>query len=279
MATSLACNLESRICRRVDTAVASDRAFVAILASVFAASAALTIVWLGAMPAMGGMPMPGGWTMSMAWMRMPDQTWTGAAASFIGMWVVMMAAMMLPSLAPMLWRYRELVRRTGEARLGRLTTLATLGYFFVWTLAGLAVFLLGAGAATIEMEHPVLARAVPVAEGLVVLMAGATQFTEWKAHRLSCCRKTPGANRILPADAGTAWRQGLDFGLRCGLSCANLTAVLLVLGVMDLRAMAAITAAITAERLAPAGERFARGVGFVLIGTGLILTARVSGLQ
>jgi predicted metal-binding membrane protein len=56
------------------------------------------------MSAMGGMPMPGGWTMSMAWMRMPDKTWAGAAASFVGMWAVMMAAMMLPFLAPMLQR-------------------------------------------------------------------------------------------------------------------------------------------------------------------------------
>jgi hypothetical protein len=38
-----------------------------------------------------GMPMPGGWTMSMAWMRMPGQTWLGAATSFLGMWVVMSA--------------------------------------------------------------------------------------------------------------------------------------------------------------------------------------------
>ena len=58
------------------------------------------------MSAMGGMTMPGGWTMSMMWMRMPGLTWPGTAASFLGMWVVMMVAMMLPSLAPMLWRYR-----------------------------------------------------------------------------------------------------------------------------------------------------------------------------
>ena len=61
------------------------------------------------MSAMGEMPMPGGWTMSMAWMRMPGQTWPGAAASFFGMWIVMMVAMMLPSLVPMLWRYRQAV--------------------------------------------------------------------------------------------------------------------------------------------------------------------------
>jgi predicted metal-binding membrane protein len=70
---------------------------------------------------MGEMPMPGGWTMSMAWMRMPGQTWSGAAAAFVGMWVVMMVAMMLPSLVPMLWRYREAVGRTGERRIGWLT--------------------------------------------------------------------------------------------------------------------------------------------------------------
>ena len=69
------------------------------------------------MSAMGEMPMPGGWTMSMAWMRMPGQTWPGAAASFLGMWVVMMVAMMLPSLVPMLWRYRQ-ARTRGRAGLG-----------------------------------------------------------------------------------------------------------------------------------------------------------------
>ena len=65
----------------------------------------------------------------------------------------------------------------------------------------------------------------------------------------------------------------------CSLCCANLTAVLLVLGIMDLRAMAAVTAAITAERLAPAGERVAQAIGLVIIGAGLILIVRASGLR
>jgi len=98
---------------------ASQQAFFGVSALLFAASAAVTIVWCASMSAMGEMPMPGGWTMSMAWMRMPGQTWPGAAASFLGMWVVMMVAMMLPSLIPMLWRYRQAVGRTGETRLGR----------------------------------------------------------------------------------------------------------------------------------------------------------------
>jgi len=245
---------------------------------LFAISAALTIVGCASMPAPRGMPMPGGWTMSMAWMRMSGQAWPEAAASFIGMWVVMMAAMMLPSLTPMLWRYRHAVGRTCETRLGRLTTLVALGYFFVWTLFGLAVFPLGVVVAAIEMEQPVLARAVPITAGLIVLIAGAFQFTKWKAHHLTCCREAPGRGGILSGDAGTAWRQGIHFGLRCGLCCANLTAVLLVFGVMDLHAMAAVTTAITAERLAPAGGHVARASGFVVVGAGLILIARAAGM-
>ena len=87
----------------------------ALLCLAWIASAAVTIAWGASMSAMGGMPMPGGWTMSMTWMRMPGQTWPGAAASFLGMWIVMMVAMMLPSLVPMLWRYRELRRQRREA--------------------------------------------------------------------------------------------------------------------------------------------------------------------
>src|ERR1700737_2055628 len=107
----------------MSSAPASQQAFFGASALLFAASAAGTIVWCASMSGMGEMPMPGGWTMSMAWMRMPGQTWPGAAASFLGMWVVMTVAMMLPSLVPMLWHYRQAVGRTAETRFGRLTAL------------------------------------------------------------------------------------------------------------------------------------------------------------
>src|SRR5205823_13781036 len=118
--------------------VTSDRAFFGVSALIFAAGTAVTIVWSASMSAVGEMPMPGGWTMSMAWMRMPGQTWPLAAASFLAMWVVMMVAMMLPSLVPMLLRYRHAVGRTGDTRLGWLTALVSAGYFFVWTVFGMA---------------------------------------------------------------------------------------------------------------------------------------------
>src|SRR5258708_2713815 len=192
--------------------------------------------------------------MSMTWMLMNGQTWADAALSFLGMWIVMMIAMMMPSLVPMLWRYRQTVGSTGEARLGWLTPLVGLAYFFVWTLFGLAAFPLGAALETAEMQLPALAHAVPFAIGVVVLTAGALQFTAWKARHLTCCREAPGCDRILPADAGTAWRHGLRLGLHCCYCCASLMAILLVIGVMDLRAMAIVMAAITMERLAPASK-------------------------
>jgi predicted metal-binding membrane protein len=246
---------------------------------VFVVCAAVTTAWCNAMSAAGAMPMPGGWTMSMAWMRMPGQTWAGATASFVLMWIVMMAAMMLPSLAPVLWRYRQSLGRTSETCRGRLTMVVGLGYFFVWTLLGLAVFPVGAAMASIEMEHAALARAIPIASGLVVLFAGALQFTKWKEHHLSRCREASLRDYVRWAHPGAAWRLGVHFGFNCGLSCANLTAVLLVVGVMDLRAMAAVTAVITAERLAPAVAHVARAVGFVVVTAGLILIARGAGLR
>jgi predicted metal-binding membrane protein len=257
---------------------ASQRAFFSVSVLLFAASAAVTIVWCGSMSEMSEMEMPGGWTMSMAWMRMPSQTWPGAAASFLGMWVVMMLAMMLPSLVPMLSRYRQAVGGPGETRLGRLTALAGAGYFFVWTVFGMAVFPLGAALAALEMQQPALARAVPIAAGVVVLIAGALQFTAWKTRHLAYCREAPGRGRTLPADAGTAWRHGLRLGLHCSQCCAGLMAILLVVGVMDLRAMAVVAAAITVERLAPAGERVARAMGAVIVVAGLFLIARSAGL-
>ena len=218
---------------------------------------------------MGGMPMPGGWTMSMAWMRMPGQTWAFAAMSFLGMWVVMMVAMMLPSLTPMLRRYREVIGRITDTRLGWLTALVSAGYFFVWILIGVAVFPLGIALAQVEMRQTALARAVPIAVGVVVLLAGAFQFTAWKARHLACCR-VASAEALAPrADAAAAVRHGVRLGLHCSAGCGNLIAILLVIGVMDLRAMAVVTAAITCERLAPAGERVARAIGAVITGAGL----------
>src|SRR5437899_3709720 len=94
----------------------------------------------------------------MSTMPMPGQTWLPAAASFLGMWIVMMVAMMLPSLVPTLWRYRQ-------AGLGQLTTLVGVGYFAVWTVFGMVAYLLGLA----------LPRTAPIAVGAIVLLSASPQ--------------------------------------------------------------------------------------------------------
>lgn len=254
----------------------SQQLFLGTSALLFVVSAGVTTIWSTSMTSIGEMSMPGGWSMSMTWMRMSGQTWFTSAASFIGMWAVMMIAMMLPSLVPALWRYRRNVNSNVQRRLNGLTAVVAIGYFFVWTVCGVAVFPLGAALARLEMQCLWLARLVPVAVGIVVVIAGALQFTTWKVHHLTCCREPPGITRTMQADTATALRQGLRLGLNCIHSCAGLTAILLVTGVMDIRVMTLVTAAITTERLAPNGKRTARVVGIVVVGIGLLLVTRAA---
>src|SRR5436190_17216725 len=227
---------------------------------------------------MDGLSMSGGWTMSMMWMRMPGHSWTGTAASFLVMWSAMMAAMMLPSLAPALLRHRSALRHAGSARVHRRVAVVGVGYLSVWAALGLIVFSIGAMLTSIAMRQPVLALLEPVAGGGVVLAAGLLQHSAWKSRRLAVCRETPSPSHPVRADLRSTWRHGVCLGLHCTASCAPLTAVLLVLGMMDLRVMAAITAAITLERLAPSDVRVVRAIGDGVIVTGLILMARAAGL-
>jgi len=261
---------------------ASRRLFFGVSALLFIASAALTAIVCVSMSAMGDMPMPGGWSMSMTWSRMCGQTWPRAAASFLGMWIVMMAAMMLPSLAPTLWRYHESALRPGQSRAGHLTACAGAGYFVVWVALGAAVFPPGAALAALAMQWPAFARSVPVMTGALVLLAGMLQLSSWKARHLACGRDrfdcVVQRRHALAAAHVHAWRDGLRHGVHCACCCAGLTAALLAVGMMDLRAMAAVTAAITAERVAPNGERVARAIGAIVVMIGLSMLARALGV-
>jgi predicted metal-binding membrane protein len=251
-----------------------ERAFLSSCAVLFALGAWGTIAWCGSMA--GGMPMPGGWTMSMAWMRMPGQTWALAAAGFMGMWIVMMVPMMMPSLVPMLSAYRRAVRGQGESRLGGGTALAGAGYFLVWTLFGAAAYPLGLALAAAEMRWAPLSRAVPFATGAVLLFAGGVQLTRWKARQLSCCREAPACGVPL-AGASNAFRHGLRLGVRCSSCCVGFMAILLAGGVMDLGVMAAVAAAITVERLSSHPTRAARALGAVCLAAGALAVARALG--
>jgi predicted metal-binding membrane protein len=248
------------------------RLFLVTSLLLFVASAAGTIYWSRSMP--GGMPMPGGWTMSMPWMRMSGQGWLGMAISFMGMWIVMMVAMMLPSLIPLLLSYRYALRRWDEIYLGRLTMLVGAGYFFVWAVFGAAAYALGVSLAAVEMRWPALARSVPIATGVVMLLAGCVQLTAWKARQLAHCRQAPACEPPLDPDASSAWRHGLRLGVYCSLCCLGFMVILLVAGVMDLGAMAILAIAINVERFVPRPGSVARATGFVIIAAAVLMIVR-----
>jgi len=128
------------------------------ITTVLVVTVALCWVWIVTM----ARDMYGPMTGAAAWM-MKDRWDFPYLVLLFAMWVVMMAAMMLPSLVPMLLRYRRAVGGTGETRLGRLTAIVGAAYFLVWTVFGAAAYPLGIALAAIEMRLPVLARGAPTA--------------------------------------------------------------------------------------------------------------------
>jgi predicted metal-binding membrane protein len=239
----------------------ASRGLIVTAVLVFAASAAGTAVWCGSMATMPGMEMPGGWSMTMAWMRMPAQSWWDAAATFVAMWALMMVAMMMPVLAP------ELRGMRATAAL-----VFALGYFGVWILLGMAIFPFGVAFAELAMRSTWVSRATPWLAAFTVLAAGGLQFARWKARLLRCCHREEGCCGGLAT--AMALRAGARLGLRCVYCCASLTAVLLVIGVMDLLAMALVTIAISAERLMRAGGATPRAIGVALLGVGSVFLMR-----
>lgn len=175
------------------------------------------------------------------------------------MTIVMMVAMMIPSVAPTLWRHHRHLRMTRAPHAGRLTASFAAGYALVWVVLGAGLFVLS-----------------PYTDGsprawAVILCAGVVQCSPWKARRLLRCRDSCVTDDVESRSIATAWREGCRLGFDCGLSCAAPMAILLVAGLADARMMAVVTAAITAERLAPAGERIARFTGAVALAAGLVL--------
>ncbi len=256
-----------------------QRAFAVALVAVFAVAAMATVAQYASMAAMGGAPVSGGWTMtSAAWQRPCGWGAGRAFAEFAGMWGTMTVTMMLPVLAPVLWRYRQCVGLHSAVRSAGLVVVAGAGYFAVWMAVGALVFPAGAALTGAAAKLPALAGAMPFAAGSVALAAGVLQFSGWKARRLACCRHAATGVSPPRAAAGAAWRHGVRTAMRCGMCCGNLMAVALAAGMMDLRVMAAVTVAIAAERLAPAGARVARIVGWVAIGGGAAMIVRAAGL-
>lgn len=246
-----------------------DSVLRALCAFLFLACSTTTVMICRAMADMGEVPMAGGWAMSTAWTPLCGGSWAAAAGIFLGMWVTMMTAMMLPSITPTLRQLRASVAVAGEIRPGLFVALAGLAYLTVWATLGLAVFIGGALLLQAALHWQDFARAVPVVAGFAIVAAGLFQASLRKLDLLRHCRRAGSPDPGVAAAIG----QGLRLGFACCASCAGLTALLLVGGAMDLRAMAVVALAITAERLASAGERIACAVGAIMLGAGAVQLA------
>jgi predicted metal-binding membrane protein len=184
------------------------------------------------------------------------------ALTFVAVWAVMMAAMMLPAAAPMLLIF-------------------AIGYLAVWTVVGLVVYVLvQLGSAFASGLPPVeRARWAPIALGVTVILAGVYQFTPLKHVCLRHCR-SPLWFVMQHWRQGRlgAFRMGLLHGTYCLGCCWALFAVLVAVGVMSVAWTLILTLVVFAEKVLPAGERASRVVGAAFILLGVAVASGVIGL-
>jgi predicted metal-binding membrane protein len=209
------------------------------------------------------------WTVErMAGMDAGPGTDPGTLGWFTGSWVLMMAAMMLPSIAPGLLAYVTLTRGAGSSRGLPFAG----GYLLAWTAAGLlayGLFELGKGLLAGDLAWHGGGRWL---SGALLVLAAAYQFTPSKHACLTRCRGQLGDVRAL---GRKGWSSALAMGLRNGGWCIGcswaLMAALFALGVMSLTWMALMAVLVAFEKIGP--RPFAARVG-----TAAVLAALAAGV-
>jgi predicted metal-binding membrane protein len=188
---------------------------------------------------------------------------------FIGLWIVMMAAMMLPSVAPVgvLWARVISSTSTGLGRVGRLSTFLG-GYLLIWAVVGAAGFAALSGTGRLLTVSPTAAKWLGVA---IFIVAGIYQLTPWKDWCLHRCRSPVGSLIYYTGFKGRGrdLRVGLHHGATCAGCCWGLMIVLIAVGVMNVLAMAGLAGVIFAEKLWRYGKPFGEAVGVVLAAIGV----------
>jgi predicted metal-binding membrane protein len=218
----------------------------------------------------------------MRGMDMGPGTDLGELPWFVGVWIVMMAAMMLPSLLPATLAFGDLAARRAEGRRPVATAWFVAGYLLVWTGFGLlayAVYRAAAAAAPTALAWSHAGRFVAAG---ALLAAGAYELTPLKHSCLRRCRGVVALiGRWREGGVGAA-QMGTDHGLDCIGCCWGLMLALFALGVMSLTWMATITVAIAAEKVLPRGERVVPALAALLVAAGVwiaVAPASLPGLQ
>ena len=228
------------------------------LYTVFGVGMRMTALEMTAMRDMPGMGIPEVWSL-------------GYALLVFLMWWVMMVAMMLPSVAPTVLLYTALLRHSGKAAQVSVIAVAFLGGYLV-TWGGFSVITTATQWA-LEVAGIVSATMMTLIDtvpgGLVLIAAGAFQFTPLKAACLEHCRSPAKflTERRRPEVTG-AFRMGVEHGVYCLGCCWFLMALLFVGGIMNLYWIVGVAAFVALEKLTTWGDTLSRIAGVVLVAWG-----------
>jgi predicted metal-binding membrane protein len=212
------------------------------------------------MPAHGGMTMPGA------------RPWDGGETIGLAlMWIVMMVAMMVPSVAPVILLFASVSRRRRVQGVPATpVSVFILGYLLAWTGYAVLAALTQSALHTAALLSPAMASTSPLLGGGLLILAGVYQWLPLKGACLAHCRSPLGF-------FSTEWREGVSgalvMGFRHGSYCVGccwaVMTLLFVAGVMNLVWVAAIAGFVLAEKVVPNGRLVGRIAGALLAGWGL----------
>ncbi len=220
------------------------------------------VAWIVAVERMSGMDIGPGTNL-------------GGAGWFVGIWVTMTAAMMLPSAVPMVLLFdRVSAERARRGRSFVPTWVFAASYLAVWTIYGLAAYALYRGIRALDLGFLAWDRDGPYVAGGLVALAGLYELTPLKTMCLRHCRSP--MHFVLGG-----WREGVTGALRMGAEhgaycvgcCWGLMLVLFALGVMSLFWMAVVATLIFAQKVLPYGDQLARGFAVAFVAFGIWIAA------
>jgi predicted metal-binding membrane protein len=216
------------------------------------------------------------WAMTddrMAGMDAGPGTELGGLGFWVTAWVVMMAAMMFPSIAPMVVMHARIEggrRGKGQSTAAGTTALFVCGYLLTWTAAGLVGYAIIEGGRALSLDFLSWDSGGPYVAGGVIVAAALYQLTPLKDVCLRHCR-SPMMFLLTawrPGRAG-ALRMGLEHGGWCVGCCWGLMAALFALGIMSIGWMVLIAALIATEKLLPWKAVAYRSVAILLLVLGV----------
>lgn len=201
-----------------------------------------------------------------------SQLYTGGITDllvFVFIWTIMMAAMMLPSLIPMVLLYIPASQSRKEIGFKAApSSIFVSGYLTSWAMIGLGLYFIKQTGFTLSGNGN------PIFIGSALMLSGFYQLTRWKELCLGHCRTPLHFLMNEWKDGyGGAFQMGIQHGLYCVGCCWSLMLAQVVLGMMNLGWMGLVATIIFIEKIFPKGDQIAKyaGAGLMLSGLGLII--------